>query len=216
MSKHSAPSGNGERIVCTQPGIGRLVLRRFDPQHDSWEHLTKLLHRAFAKLASLGLHCACVDQTATVTRQRALAGECFVAVCNGRIVGTMTLESLDSESPCEHYRHRHVASLHQFGVDPSWQNRGIGRALLSFASHWAAARGFTQLALDTPFPASHLIAFYRAQGFDLVDVVRFAGRGYDSAILSKSAHAVRPAVRPVPAWKQPVALARDANLRLPI
>jgi hypothetical protein len=31
------------------------------------------------------------------------------------------------------------------------------------------------------------VAFYRAQGFSLVDVVRFAGRGYDSAILSKAA-----------------------------
>ncbi|HKT91992.1 MAG TPA: GNAT family N-acetyltransferase, partial [Paraburkholderia sp.] len=59
----------------------------------------------------------------------------------------------------------------------------------AFAGRWAAARGYTQLALDTPFPAAHLIAFYRAQGFSLVDVVRFAGRGYDSAVLSKPAAA---------------------------
>ncbi|WP_415914146.1 GNAT family N-acetyltransferase [Paraburkholderia sp. J12] len=211
MSKQHVPSGNGERITCMQPGIGRLVLRRFDPQHDSWEHLTKLLHRAFSKLAALGLHCSCVDQAASVTRQRALAGDCFVAVCNGRIVGTMTVEARDSESPCEHYRLRHVASVHQFAIDPSWQHRGIGRALLSFAGHWAAARGFTQLALDTPFPAAHLIDYYRAQGFSLVDVVRFAGRGYDSAILCKPATAVQP----FPAWKQPIVLPRGAYAHLP-
>jgi GNAT superfamily N-acetyltransferase len=211
MSKQRTASGNGERIVCNQPGMGRLVLRRFDPQRDSWEYLTKLLNRAFARLATLGLHCSCVDQGAGVTRERALAGDCFVAVCNGRIVGTMTLESRDSASQCEQYRQRHVASLHQFGVDPSWQHRGIGRALLAFAGCWAAARGFTQLALDTPFPATHLIEYYRAYGFRLVDVVRFAGRGYDSAILSKPAATAQP----LPAWTRAGAVPRAA-VHLPL
>jgi len=149
--------------------------------------LKEKLDRAFARLASLGLHCSCVDQAASMTRERALAGDCFVAVCNGRIVGTLTVEGRDGNSQCEHYRQRCVASVHQFGIEPKWQSRGIGRALLAFAGHWAAARGYTQIALDTPFPANHLIAFYRAQGFSLVDVVRFAGRGYDSAVLSKAA-----------------------------
>jgi GNAT superfamily N-acetyltransferase len=202
MSKHRTASDSAEKITCRQPRVERLVLRRFDPRHDSWEHLTKLLHRAFAKLAALGLHCSCVDQAAAVTRQRALAGDCFVAVCNGRIVGTLTLESNESSSPCEQYRHRHVASVHQFAIDPPWQSRGIGKALLAFASQWAAARGFAQLALDTPLPAAHLIAYYRAQGFSLIDVVRFAGRAYDSAIFCKPSALARP----FPACKQPVAL----------
>jgi GNAT superfamily N-acetyltransferase len=189
MSISRATQRPDEQITSVQPGLGRLVLRRFDPRHDSWEALTRLLHRAFSRLASLGLHCSCADQAASLTRERALAGDCFVAVCNGRIIGTLTVEGHDSHSQCEHYRQRSVASVHQFGIEPKWQSRGIGRALLAFAGRWAAARGYTQLALDTPFPAAHLIAFYRAQGFNLVDVVRFAGRGYDSAVLSKAAAA---------------------------
>jgi GNAT superfamily N-acetyltransferase len=189
MSTTRAPLHQHDQIICVQPGLGRLVLRRFDPHHDSWEALTQLLHRAFARLAALGLHCMSADQSASVTRERALAGDCFVAVCNGRIIGTLTVEGRDTTSQCEHYRQRNVASVHQFGVEPKWQCRGIGRALLAFAGHWAAARGYSQIALDTPFPAAHLIAFYRAQGFSLIDVVRFAGRGYDSAVLSKAASA---------------------------
>ncbi|QGZ66824.1 GNAT family N-acetyltransferase [Paraburkholderia acidisoli] len=175
-----------DTLTSVRPGLGRLVLRRFDPRHDSWEALTRLLHRAFAPLAALGLHCACADQDAASTRERALAGDCFVAVCNGRIVGTLTMEQSDTRSACEVYRREAVASVHQFGIEPGWQKRGIGRALLAFAAQWAATRGLTYLALDTPFPAAHLIAFYRAQGFALVDVVRFGGREYDSAVLSKA------------------------------
>ncbi len=59
MSTSRATQRMDERTTFVQPGIGRLVLRRFDPRHDSWEALTRLLHRAFARLASLGLHCFC-------------------------------------------------------------------------------------------------------------------------------------------------------------
>ncbi|QBR02653.1 GNAT family N-acetyltransferase [Paraburkholderia pallida] len=207
MSTRHATQRHDDRIICNQPGIGRLVLRRFDPQRDSWERLTQLLHRAYARLASLGLHCASADQAASATRSRALAGDCFVAICNGRVVGTMTIEGRDSDSLCEQYRQHGVASLHQFGIEPAWQGRGIGRSLLAFALRWAAARGCTQLALDTPFPAAHLLAFYRAAGFSLVDVVRFAGRGYDSAVFSKAA-----ASQPLAGVRHVPAMPREAGI----
>ncbi|WP_028222022.1 hypothetical protein [Paraburkholderia oxyphila] len=115
------------------------MLRRFVPQCDSWERLTQRRHRAYARLAPLGLHCASADQAASATRSRALAGDCFVA--------------------------------------------------------------------DTPFPAAHLLAFYRAAGFCLVDVVRFAGRGYDSAVFSKAA-----ASQPLAGVRHVPALLREAGI----
>ncbi|HEY4297358.1 MAG TPA: GNAT family N-acetyltransferase [Paraburkholderia sp.] len=176
-----------------EPAPGRVVVRPFDARRDSWEQLTSLLHRAFVPLARIGLHCRCADQNAGVTRERAEAGECFVSVCHGQATGTMTLEPHAPHSPCEHYRRHGVATLHQFAVDPSRQGKGVGRAMLAFAARRAAALGSTQLALDTPFPATHLLAFYRGQGFSLVDVVRFPGRGYDSAVFSRPTLAGWPA-----------------------
>lgn len=74
--------------------------------------------------------------------------------------------------------------------------------MLAFAEHWASTRGYVELALDTPHPAAHLVAFYRKQGFRIVDVMRFAGKVYDSAILSKA-----PVVaRTLAAWTHQVAL----------
>ncbi|MGF6855579.1 GNAT family N-acetyltransferase [Paraburkholderia sp. CI3] len=118
--------------------------------------------RAFAPLGAQGLNCTCVDQTIETTRGRVLCGDCHVAVYEGHIVGTMTLYASDGEASCELYRHGDVASLRQFAVDPAWQGRGIGTLLIAFAEHWAARRGYVQLALDTPHPATQQIAFHDA------------------------------------------------------
>ncbi|MFT4069332.1 GNAT family N-acetyltransferase [Paraburkholderia sp.] len=172
-------------------GTGHVELRRFDASRDSFVALTALLHRAFAPLGAQGLNCTCVDQSVATTRERATRGDCYVAVCEGRMVGTMTLYASDPLASCELYRHEDVASLRQFAVEPTWQARGIGTLLIAFAEHWAATRGYAELALDTPQPAAHLVAFYRGQGFRIVDFTHFEDKRYDSAILSKPPVAAR-------------------------
>lgn len=116
---------------------GRVIVRRFDPCSDSYDTLTALLHRAFAPLGALGFNCPCVDQPAAATRERVLTGECFVALGNAHLVATMTMRSHDPDSRCDPYRSRRVATLEQLAVDPVWQDRGIGRALLAFAQRRA-------------------------------------------------------------------------------
>ncbi|MGF6443839.1 GNAT family N-acetyltransferase [Paraburkholderia youngii] len=183
-------------------GIRNVVLRRFDPSRDSYVQLTTMLHLAFGRLGKMGLNCTCVDQDVAITTRRAQAGDCFVVVSDEKVIGTMTLYAPDSESACEHFHRHDVATIRQLAVDPSWHNRGIGKSLLAFAEHWAATRGYSELALDTPYPAAHLVAFYRRQGFRIVDAVRFAGKVYESAILSKA-----PVVaRTLAAWTRQIAL----------
>ncbi|MDP9647822.1 GNAT family N-acetyltransferase [Paraburkholderia caledonica] len=179
------------RVEYVCHGFGRIQLRRFDIKRDSYVSMTALLHRAFASLGSAGLNCECASQTIATTRRRAAEGDCLVAVCGTKIVGTMTLCTPDPNSPCEWYRHHDVASLHQLGIDPEWQRRGIGTLMLAFADHWAATRGYAQLALQTPQQASHLVAFYRSQGFRIIDTMRFEPRSYDSVILTRAPVAQR-------------------------
>ncbi|MEM5385028.1 GNAT family N-acetyltransferase [Paraburkholderia phymatum] len=212
MQKPHAVVSRNAHCSGIRHGTGSIV-RRFDPARDSYAQLTAMLHRAFARLGMMGLNCTCVDQSIAVTQQRALAGDCFVAVCNGRIVGTMTLYARDAESPCELYQRDDVASVRQLGIDPMWQGRGIGKSMLTFAEHWAATRGFAELALDTPEPAAHLIAFYRAQGFRIVDTHHFDGKRYDSAILSKPPVAVRMMATWSRRLELPRAMPRVANRR---
>jgi GNAT superfamily N-acetyltransferase len=195
MSKQSTQT-NGTQVIYVRRTIQPVTLRRFDPECDSLDELTAMLHRAFARLGAMGLNCTCVDQAVSVTRSRVASGECHVAVCDGTVIGTVTLHAPDPTSLCAVYRRPDVASMRQFGVEPQWQNRGIGKMLLAFANHWAATHGYAQLALDTPSPAAHLLAFYGCHGFRVVDSVHFDGRRYDSSILTRpTALFTRQAVR---------------------
>lgn len=105
MSKQCATCRIRKRRRATEHdidrGAGRVAVRRFDPTRDSYEKLTTMLHRAFAQLGMMGLNCTCVAQSADVTRQRAQAGECFVASVRGQVIGTVTLYARDDASECK-------------------------------------------------------------------------------------------------------------------
>ena len=144
-----------------------------------------MLHRAFCRLEQMDLNCTCVDQSVAVTRQRVERGECYVAVCDGRLVGTITLYRPDLESQSAWYRDPDVASVHQLGVEPEFQGRGLGTAMLEFAEGWAQAHGYKELALDTAKPARHLVAFYLGRGYHIVESVKYPAKNYRSVVLSK-------------------------------
>ncbi|MEX3921090.1 GNAT family N-acetyltransferase [Paraburkholderia sp. BR10872] len=164
---------------------GRVIIRPFDPGHNLNSQITKLLHRAAASVGVAGnLPVHCQRRERTVHRDT-VDEACFIAVCKGRLAGTLTLRATDPASACRHFRLPDVATVHRYGVEPSQQRRGIGRALLSFANRWAAAHGYMQLALDAPMNAHRLLDFYHGQGFRLVDTVRFPGCEYESAVLSR-------------------------------
>ena len=166
-------------------GTGRVIIRPFDPGHDLRSQITKLLRRAAASVGVAGnLPVHCQRRERTVHRDT-VDEACFVAVCKGRLAGTLTLRGADPVSACRHFRRPDVATVHRYGVEPTQQRRGIGRALLSFANRWAAAHGYMQLALDAPMNAHRLLDFYHGQGFRLVDTVRFPGCEYESAVLSR-------------------------------
>jgi len=162
----------------------RMVIRELT-SGDSIEHLTGLLHRAFAPLGKRGMNYSAVDQSSSETARRISTGLCVVATLDGTIVGTVMVEGPDPTSESPWYRRSDVASAHQLGVEPSHQRRGIGSALMGWAESWAARSGFAEIAVDTAEPATVLISFYSSMGYRHFEYAQWHGKRYRSVILSK-------------------------------
>ncbi len=174
---------NAESADCTRVQSGSEVTIRPLGDGDSLVALTEILNRAYAQLADMGFRYVATWQDEEITRRRVGRGECLVAEVDGRIVGTLLLEYPARGAP--YYESEGVAKFQQFGLEPGWQGRGIGRGLLERAEILARERGARELALDTAEGATHLIEMYERWGYRLVGEADWEVTNYRSVIMSK-------------------------------
>lgn len=159
-------------------------LRILDPA-DPVSELTGLLHRCYARLAAMGLRYMATHQSDAVTRDRAASGECWVALADGAIVGTILFKDAIRTAGSPWLDRHEVASLGQFAVAPEWQGAGLGARLMDLAERRAAETGAMEIALDTAEQAEHLVALYRRRGYRLIEHAQWSHTNYRSVIMSK-------------------------------
>lgn len=165
--------------------MNEIQIRLFG-KNDLPEALTDLIHRAYRQLADMGFRYWGTHQTVEDTQKRISGGECFVALLDSEIAGTILLIPPEKTGHHRRYDHPNVASFHQFAVDPLRQKQGIGSKLLETIEKRAAQLGATELACDTAEGAGHLIRFYQKRGFRQVDTADWEITNYKSIILSKT------------------------------
>lgn len=152
---------------------------------DSIPDLTRLLHRAYARLACMGLRYMATHQPDETTRERADSGECWVAVSAGVLVGTILFKPAEQTGGSPWLDRREVASLAQFAVVPELQGGGLGAQLMDLAEQRAAETGAEEIALDTAEPAAHLVAWYGRRGYRAIEHAHWSHTNYRSVIMSK-------------------------------
>lgn len=158
---------------------------------DSLVTLTALQNRAYAPLAARGLNMTAATQRVEDTRQRNLAGQTFLAVYGGEMVGSITVSTPAEVVPgtladcLPLFKKPEVSRFFQFAIDPDWCGHSIGPRLIRQAEEWALARGFRAMAVDTPLESGELLDFYRHMGYRVVGEIRYPGKTYVSAVLRK-------------------------------
>ena len=101
-------------------------------------------------------------------RARAGHAAVLVAVEDGRILGTATLE-IERRIPGGHSRDPlgpDEAHIRMLGVDPDARGRGVGRALVEACIERAREAGKGRLTLNTTEQMGAAIAMYRSLGFE--------------------------------------------------
>lgn len=91
-------------------------------------------------------------------------GEVFLAIEDGLVVGTVTLQWSDprfwKDSDDD------AGYVHRLALVPTDRGRGLGHRLLSWADEQVVTAGRHFLRLDCPAENSSLGAYYRAAGFE--------------------------------------------------
>ncbi len=162
-----------------------VTIRPLD-ETDSLEELTALLHRAYKYLADLGLKFLATHQDVETTRHRAQAGDCFVAVREGRLIGTITFYRPGAHSKCPYYCLPEVCHVGQLAVDPALQKLGLANRLMDHVEAHGRDLGYSEIALDTAEPARHLIEWYNRRGYRVVAHQQWDVTNYRSVVMSKA------------------------------
>jgi GNAT superfamily N-acetyltransferase len=175
--------------VVAEATDGRLVVRRLEAR-DSFEEITRLLHRAYRGQVEMGLQPLAGRQDVETTKRRCSSGECYVAVLEAeggeKIVGTILFHEVEDAKGPPWFSRKDVDSFSQFAVDPGVQGRGIGQMLLDRAEARARECGSTELGLSMAEPDRKLMEFYMRRGYRFVEHWQWPYTNYRSAILSKA------------------------------
>ena len=90
----------------------------------------------------------------------------FVADVDGRIVGFLEMDFRPYAPACVTSP---VPFIEGWYVEPAWQRRGIGRALVEAAEARARDMGYTEIASDAELENADGIAAHRAVGYEEVE-----------------------------------------------
>ncbi len=110
---------------------------------------------------------------------------CYAARCCGRTVGVCLLIAT----------HPLTAEIVNLAVDPDFQRRGIGSALIARAMHEAREQGFKRIEIATGYDEKGPLKLYRSLGFEPVEIERDYFPKYYGAPVAEAGGECRDLIR---------------------
>lgn len=111
----------------------------------------------------------------------------YVAVSDGEIVATISLEWSDSRLwGSELGKDDKAVYLHQAAVKSNQRGNRLGEYLITWAGKFAKEQGRVYVRLDCGESAHGLIAYYKGIGFDKVGEGTVEHNGYRATLLQKT------------------------------
>lgn len=161
------------------------IIRKFDNEKDSVKELTNLLHRAYKRLADMGLRFVATYQDEKYTANYLNKGECYILTLDNTLMGTIFYYTTMWDDAPEIYKRKDVVLFGKLAVEPEYQNLGLGSRLMDFIENHAKSNGKKEIVLDTSEKAVHLIEYYNKRGYEYVHHWQWPGVNYRSVIMSK-------------------------------
>jgi GNAT superfamily N-acetyltransferase len=135
--------------------------------------LTKEAFKIYAEVADIIGNIPALEETMEDIKRDVANKECFVALVEGVIVGSVRVEVLPDNT----------AYLSRFGVKENYQSKGVGTVLMNAVDEAMENLGIYSLYLHTASKILTLIRFYYGRGFYIDSTTK--DRGYIRAFLCK-------------------------------
>jgi GNAT superfamily N-acetyltransferase len=160
-------------------------IRAFDSEKDSISELTSLLHKAYKRLADMGLNFIATFQDEEYTRNYLKKGICYILTDKEKIIGTIFYYTrMWSDAP-DIFKQDDVVLFGKFAVEPELQMQGLGSELMDFIEQRALVNGKKRIVLDTSEKAEHLISYYEKRGYKYVHHWQWPYVNYKSVVMCK-------------------------------
>jgi len=169
--------------------LSKIIIRPLNSA-DSLDELTFLLHKSYKKLADLGFMFLATHQDVKTTKQRADNSECYVAMLDNKIIGTICYRSPTTKAQHEYYDQPFVASYGQFAVDPEYQKMGLGSKLIDFVEKCALRNNAKEIGIDTVEGTIELIEYYKKRDYYFKTYAQWDTTNYRSVIMTKQINAL--------------------------
>jgi GNAT superfamily N-acetyltransferase len=134
-------------------------------QPEEYEEAGRVTALAYREFADGGSWDRYLDLIADVGA-RAHVGVVLIAVEDGRILGSATLELDERIEDDDDPLPPDQAEIRMLGVDPDQRGRGVARALMDACFAWAARAGKTRMLLHTTQRMEAAQAMYEAMAFE--------------------------------------------------
>lgn len=163
----------------------KYTIRLFDESRDSVEELTDLLHRAYKRLADMGLNFIATFQSVEYTRNYFKKGECYILESDGKLKGTVFYYTTIWDDAPDIFKQADSVLIGKFAVEPELQKLGLGSMLMDFVESLARQKKKKRVVLDTSEKALHLIDYYNKRGYEYKHHWQWPDVNYKSVVLSK-------------------------------
>jgi GNAT superfamily N-acetyltransferase len=174
-----------KKLNSSTVNITEYSIRLFNPESDSVEELTDLLHKAYKRLADMGLNFVATDQNVEYTRRYLEKGKCFVMSDGEKLAGTVFYYTKMWDDAPDIFKDKDTVLFGKFAVLPELQRLGLGRRLMDFVEAHARENGKSQIVLDTSEKAYHLIDYYNKRGYEYVHHWQWPVVNYRSVVMCK-------------------------------
>lgn len=153
------------------------------PEYISFDKIHELLWRANKDNRDKGFILKTSELTGEQLKARlGTEGKCFVALDEGRLVGTISVRFMERNT---WYARGRIADFMLFAIIPEYQKRHIGSLLFEKAFSYVRENGHSVVELDTAENNKNAINCYKHYGFKMVGYKANPRGDHYSVIMAK-------------------------------